>query len=195
MTAEWSRSTPASGRQFEAFAHTLAAMKRLLVFRHAKSDWNTGDPDHERPLNNRGRQSASAIGMALARSREVPELAVTSSARRARSTLEIAVETGGWDTEILVDSELYGTSPAGALAVVSSAPPDVHRLMIVGHQPTWGGLVEALTGGSVLIKTATVVAIDLAIGSWREAPRARGSVSYMIQSRLFTEGSWNLSPL
>jgi phosphohistidine phosphatase len=29
-------------------------MKRLLVMRHAKSDWTTAASDHSRPLNPRG---------------------------------------------------------------------------------------------------------------------------------------------
>ena len=39
-------------------------MTRLILMRHAKSDW--GDvalEDHERPLNKRGRRSATALGV------------------------------------------------------------------------------------------------------------------------------------
>ena len=37
-------------------------MKRLILMRHAKSDWSTGGADHQRPLNKRGRNSAKALG-------------------------------------------------------------------------------------------------------------------------------------
>ena len=38
-------------------------MKRLLLLRHAKSDWDSGAAaDHERPLAARGRKSARAMG-------------------------------------------------------------------------------------------------------------------------------------
>ena len=65
--------------------------------------------------------------------------------------------------------------------------------MIVGHQPTWGSLVYSLTGGSVEIKTATLVAIDIAATSWRDLPKAGGSIAYVLQPRLFTDGTWDLS--
>jgi len=38
-------------------------MKRLILMRHAKSDWgDPGLPDHDRPLNKRGRRAATALG-------------------------------------------------------------------------------------------------------------------------------------
>ena len=165
------------------------------MLRHAKSDWTTNTSDHDRPLNARGRSAAAAVGIVLARSGEIPDLAVASSALRARSTLEIAAQTGNWPTEISVDPSLYGTSAAGALAVVAATDGDVQRLMVVGHQPTWGTLVRTLTGASVVVKTATVVAIDLSATSWRKGPEARGSICYMLQPRLFTDGSWDLEPV
>ena len=59
--------------------------KRLLVLRHAKSDWNEADlPDHERPLNGRGKREAPRVGKSLRQSDRVPDLIISSTARRAR---------------------------------------------------------------------------------------------------------------
>ena len=42
------------------------AMKRLLILRHAKSSWKDPDlPDHDRPLNKRGKQDAPLMGKVL----------------------------------------------------------------------------------------------------------------------------------
>ena len=38
------------------------APRTLLIVRHAKSDWEAGAPDHERPLNARGRREAPELG-------------------------------------------------------------------------------------------------------------------------------------
>ena len=38
-------------------------MKRLILMRHAKSDWSGHvSSDHDRPLNERGRHAADALG-------------------------------------------------------------------------------------------------------------------------------------
>ncbi len=168
-------------------------MKRLMILRHAKSDWNAAyGGDHERPLNTRGMRAARAVGIAVARSGEIPDMAMTSTATRARTTLDEAIDAGSWDTAVSEDRRLYGTSPAGALEVASAAPDDIERLMLVGHQPTWGSLVRALTGASVVVKTATLVAVDLRITRWLDAPTADGSIAYLFQPRLFTDGTWDL---
>ena len=43
---------------------------RLILLRHAKSDYPLGVPDHDRPLNERGRRDADAAGAWLAEHRD-----------------------------------------------------------------------------------------------------------------------------
>ncbi|MEE3099475.1 MAG: histidine phosphatase family protein, partial [Pseudomonadota bacterium] len=62
-------------------------MHRLVLMRHAKSDW--GDPglgDHDRPLNDRGRRAAPRMGAWLAAQGAFPDAALLSSARRVQET-------------------------------------------------------------------------------------------------------------
>ncbi len=164
--------------------------------RHAKSDWGAGAPsDHQRPLNRRGRRAAETMGRLLAGIGEVPELAISSSAIRARRTVEIAAASGEWDTEIEVTDDLYGTSPHGALAVIATAPDEVERLMVVGHEPSWSGLVHRLTGAAVQMKTATVAIIDVYTGrSWTGAGRLQGEIVTVLQPRHFADGGAAIGP-
>lgn len=160
--------------------------------RHAKSDWKTGvASDHERPLSSRGLSAARTMGILLDRIGEVPDLAVTSSALRARSTITEAAAAGGWETDIVVDKTLYGTSPDGALALVTRTGDDVERLMLVGHQPAWGGLVHRLTGAATQMKTATVAIIDLMLGnSWQPHEEPTGELVALLQPRHFEDIEW-----
>ncbi len=168
-------------------------MKRLIVLRHAKSDWDTDfESDHDRPLARRGVAAAGTMGVALANMDQIPDLVYSSSALRARTTVELAAEAGGWDTTIELFDDLYGTSAEAALAVAGRAGPQIDRLMLVGHQPTWGTLVYQLTGGRVQVKTATAVGIDLSIDSWNDVTTAHGEIAYVLQPRLFTDGAWDL---
>ena len=166
-----------------------------MLLRHAKSDWSAVyGADHERPLNKRGTRAARAVGVAVARSGEIPNYAITSSATRALSTLELASDAGGWHTEVVVSPALYSSSSTGVLEVAASAPDTAQRVMLVGHEPTWGAVVEVLTGARVTVKTATLMVVDLYASSWVEAPKARGSIAYVFQPRLFTDGSWDITP-
>ena len=63
-------------------------MKELLILRHAKSSWK--DPsldDHDRPLNKRGKKASKRMGQLLADEGIVPDLILSSTARRARRSV------------------------------------------------------------------------------------------------------------
>ena len=63
----------------------MAAKRLLMLMRHAKSSWkDDGLDDHDRPLNKRGKRDAPKMGKLIREKRIVPELIITSSARRAR---------------------------------------------------------------------------------------------------------------
>jgi phosphohistidine phosphatase len=169
----------------------VGTVKRLLIMRHAKSDWNAGARrDHERPLNRRGRNAAALMGRLLTQIDEVPDLVVTSSAMRARTTAEIAAEAGGWRAPVQVSEELYDTTPGEAVGQIGATPDEVERLMLVGHQPTWGGLVHRLTGATVQMKTATVAVIDLYLGtSWDVDEPVIGEIVTVLQPRHFADAA------
>lgn len=158
-------------------------MKTLLVMRHAKSDWSADyGADHDRPLNDRGVRSARVMGRVLAAEGQAPDLVVTSTAVRARSTASLASTAGEWDCEIILDPSLYSTGADAAVRSVSKVA-DSQRLMLVGHQPTWSILVSVLTGEQVEMKTATVAVIDFDIEEWKDLPSARGEITAAYQPR------------
>ena len=170
-------------------------MKRLILLRHAKSDWDAPyDADHARPLASRGEHAAAAIGRALALARQIPDLAITSSARRARTTVDIAAAAGDWDCPIQATDDLYGASPGDAIRLVNRADDDVDRLLLAGHEPTWSHLAAILTGGGRFqMKTATALAVDFDIATWDRAEPGAGAAAWMLNPRLFTDGDFDLS--
>jgi phosphohistidine phosphatase len=124
------------------------------------------------------------MGRLLADREQVPDLVISSTAVRARTTAELAAETGDWDAEIILDRRLYGAGPGNVLEVVSGAP-DMKRLMLVGHQPTWSGVVAAVTGARADMKTASVASIEILIDSWSEVLDASGILEYLLHPKMF----------
>ena len=122
------------------------ALRRLVVLRHAKSAWPVGVPDHERPLAPRGIRDAPAAGRALAEAGCLPDLALCSTAVRARETWELA--SAQWATPPLVrhDARLYGADVPRLLRVVHETPAEVETLLLIGHNPGLEELVLELAG-------------------------------------------------
>ena len=160
-------------------------MKTLILLRHAKSDWGSGfERDHERPLNARGRRSAHSVGCFLAAAQEVPDAVVTSSAVRARTTVELAAEAGGWHCPVEVASVLYEATGEAVLEVIRRRPDAQSSVLLAGHEPTWSKLVEQFTGARAKIVTATLVRIDFAVAHWREVRFAGGTLIWLLSPKL-----------
>ena len=105
-------------------------MKRLLVLRHAKSSWKHHDlKDHDRPLNKRGMRDAPRMGRLMREEGVVPEWAFSSTATRARVTLDHALEESGASCEPHRVADLYLAAPAD---IVELRPHLVHEFSRLG---------------------------------------------------------------
>lgn len=152
-------------------------MKTLLVMRHAKSDWSSDyGGDHERPLNSRGVAAAAHMGRLVREQDLIPQLVVSSTAVRARTTAELAIEAGEWGLEPTLEPGFYHSGSESVIARISQIG-GAERVMVVGHQPTWGSLVYQLTGVPAEIKTATLAVIDLEIASWDQIEAGIGQIT------------------
>ncbi|EKX62812.1 phosphoglycerate mutase family protein [Streptomyces ipomoeae 91-03] len=124
-------------------------MRRLVVLRHAKSAWPVGVPDHERPLAPRGRRDAPAAGRALAEADCLPDLALCSTALRARQTWELASAQWGTPPAVRYDARVYAADVPELLDVLHEVPDRVGTLLLVGHNPGLEELVLELAGDAL----------------------------------------------
>ncbi len=159
-------------------------MKTLLLLRHAKSD-RSGAGDHERPLNKRGRSSARLIGSSLSRLHQEPGKVLTSSAVRARTTAELAIEAGGWSCPVSATRALYLSSPDSVLGQIVEQDDRWQSLLVVGHEPTGSDLASRLIGGGrIEVPTAALLRIDFDAERWSEVGYGEGGLVWMLTPRL-----------
>lgn len=112
-------------------------MKTLYLVRHAKSFW--GDQslaDFDRPLNKRGKKDAPFMGELLNDKGIVPDLIISSPAKRAKKTsTEIAEKLNYPKRKVIFNDELYDASSKDILHVVKSIDEQNNSAMIFGHNP------------------------------------------------------------
>ncbi|GLW49955.1 phosphoglycerate mutase [Streptomyces sp. NBRC 14336] len=123
--------------------------RRLVVLRHAKSAWPEGVADHRRPLAPRGRRDAPAAGRALAEADLLPDLALCSTAVRARQTWELASAEWGSPPPVRYLPQLYAASVADLLDAVHGTSSEVENLLLIGHNPGLEELVVHLAGDAL----------------------------------------------
>ena len=140
----------------------------LILLRHAKSDWSTGLPDHDRPLAARGLRQAPEAGQWLAAHVDRFDLAVVSTAERARATWSLAAAELTDAPPVRLADELYGASADSLLRVVYGLAEDLSTVVMVGHNPGLEDLASTLAGSWVWMPTSALalLAVD---GAWTEA--------------------------
>jgi phosphohistidine phosphatase len=149
----------------------MATARTLVLLRHAKSAWPAGVPDHDRPLNPRGRRDAAAVGRWLRETHRVPDLVLCSTARRTRETWQLAERELGAQPPVRFEPEVYEAPPARLLDLVRGLPPEAGTVVVVGHDPGVPGLARALAdrGDPAQIPdkfpTAALAVVELT-GSW-----------------------------
>ena len=142
--------------------------RTLILMRHAKSDWSGGEPDHDRPLAARGRRQAPEAGRWLAAHVDRIDLAVVSSAERARSTWSLASAELAVAPPVRLDEAAYGASGHALLRLVRELPDDLTTVVLVGHNPGLEDLVSALTGAWVAMPTSALALVTVS-GPWAGA--------------------------
>jgi len=169
-------------------------MKTLLFFRHGKSDWEAGEgPDHDRGLAKRGQKSAKAMGNFVMLTGQVPDAAVTSSAVRARATLDIAMQAGGWTCPVRVKESLYEATAAAVIEEIRSEADTTEKLMVVGHEPAGSDVARLLIGGGAIgVPTGCMLRIDFDVASWKEVAEGGGKLLWLMPPRLFTDNHLKL---
>jgi phosphohistidine phosphatase len=145
-------------------------VKRLTLFRHAKSSWNDPElPDNERPLTSRGERDAPAMAARLGARGDRPNVVLTSHAVRAAATARAITATLGCpDGTLRVDRRIYLASAERLLELLRAQDDRDAHVLVVGHNP---GLTEVAnrllpTFGVDNVPTAGIVAIAVDSERW-----------------------------
>jgi phosphohistidine phosphatase len=144
-------------------------MKTLLILRHAKSSRDEPYlPDHDRPLTERGKRDAERIGTLLLERQLVPELILSSTAKRARKTASRVAQACGSAEEIQMTSRLYEAHPSQFIELLREVEDRHATVLVVAHNPGLEGLVWHLTGQRESLPTAALAQVTLPIDRWQD---------------------------
>ncbi len=159
-------------------------MKTLYLLRHAKSSWdNSNLADFERPLNERGLKTAPLMGETMREKEFLPEIIVSSPAKRARQTAGLVKDSAHIEGEIEFDERIYAASTSELLEVVSELNDENTSAMLVGHNPGFENLVRVLTGKFETMPTAALAVIDLSIENWSEVSPDCGTLREFLRPK------------
>jgi len=152
-------------------------LKTMLMMRHAKSSWDSGvASDHERPLNKRGRKDAPVMAQRLCEFDVVPELIISSDAKRTCETLELmqpVFEQFGAEPMVDIDSSFYHAPSNEWLDKLIEISDDVASVLFLGHNPGAEELVLQLSGVYHSMPTAAVAYFQFDVDKWAQCQQGR----------------------
>lgn len=160
----------------------------LILTRHAKSAWDGSAPsDHARPLNKRGRRSATALGYCLRERNLLPDQVISSPAQRTRETLD-RMELG---VPALFNERLYLATSKIMFKVLTEA--EHPRTMLLGHNPGIAAFAHSMASRPPLhprfddFPTGATLVLEFDISSWSELNWGSGKVvDFIVPRELLT---------
>jgi phosphohistidine phosphatase len=124
----------------------------IWLLRHG--DAEDGSPDSERPLTEKGREQARAVGAALKALGMEIDACLTSPKVRSAETARLACEPLGVEPEL--EPKLAG-GPFDAEALAAGLGDEV---LLVGHDPDFSMAVHSLTGAQVRMKKGGLAGVE-----------------------------------
>lgn len=147
-------------------------MKKLILVRHAKSDWSelgkTITRDHDRPLNARGNKNAPQMGQFFKKQKIKPQVIISSSAVRAKTTAHLIAEQFKKPVPIIEEAQLYACTCQTWLEQIGSLEHSYKTVIMVGHNPEISATASHLCAAHIEMVTCAAVCMSFDIDSWQD---------------------------
>jgi phosphohistidine phosphatase len=160
-------------------------MKNLLLMRHAKSSWKDASlPDHQRPLNKRGKRDAPLMGEFLQEQGIALDAILCSTAVRAKATVEGFLQAYTFEGDLVYIDDLYHAVPEMIIAHLMQLPDSVDSAMVIAHNPGLDDFLDTVCDEHEHMSTACVAYIEFSVDRWAELRVAtRGKLVHLWKPR------------
>lgn len=153
-------------------------MKKLVLIRHAKSDWsNPLLEDFLRPLNKRGEKNAPFMAKILEKKDIKPDLIISSPSIRTKQTLEYFIKQLNYKDEVRFEESIYEAPYENLLKVIKDIPNIYKTVFLIGHNPSLCDLTNFLVDKSFEnIPTCGIVEIDFDVKNWKDISKENSNL-------------------
>ena len=155
--------------------------KKLLIVRHAKSDWgNAGITDFNRPVNERGKSNAPIMGKRLKEKGIFPDNVISSPALRAITTAKLVTHELGFTTaKIKLEKSIYEATCSTLLKIINDIDNEHEMVALFGHNNGITDLAVYLTDAEIFnIPTSGMVMINFPFDDWKMVGKDTGEVEF-----------------
>lgn len=153
-------------------------MKRVVIVRHAKAVPYGYDDDFNRDLNDpRGPHDAKKVSSELRNYGILPDLILSSPAKRALKTAEIFADTFEYPQDrIKIEKKLYhGISANEFVHMLKDLPDEMKTVYLFGHNPAVAYLIKELAPMfNEEVATCSSVVVEFQAEDWKSVKTGSG---------------------
>jgi len=154
-------------------------MKKVLIIRHAKSDWGgIGVRDFDRGLNARGLRDAPEMADRIIKKQIAIDAFISSTAKRAFTTASFFVHAynaaNKTSLNIIEEPTLYHAPPEIFYEIIKRLNNQLNAIAIFAHNPGITDFANELTNTRIDdMPTSGIFAVEVASNSWLEFAKAK----------------------
>ena len=120
------------------------------------------------------------MGIFLSELGQLPDIAVSSTAIRAKTTGGRAMDAGDWTCPLELEPTIYGGSPNVLLHLVQGQNDTLNIICLTGHEPNFSMFISMATDSSnIRFPTAAMAKIDFSVTSWRDVHFGEGKLAWL----------------
>jgi phosphohistidine phosphatase len=141
-------------------------MKKLVLVRHAKSDWPENTEDFDRPLADSGMHDAEKMSSFLKNKGVEIDFLLTSPAKRANDTCGIFNQVFG--VTCTSNAQLYNPSEESFLSVIHDLDDEIQTIAMFSHNNGISNFANYMTEDIFHFPTCGVAGFEINCEKWSD---------------------------
>jgi phosphohistidine phosphatase len=146
-------------------------MKKLILVRHAKSDWPEETEDFDRPLADKGLEEAMNMSRFMKNNNVAIDYFVSSPAVRALNTCKIFNQT--YQISINTNEKLYNPSESNFESVIYDLDDSHESVAFFSHNNGISNFANSISEDIFHFPTCGVAGFEIDCNSWSEFDGAK----------------------
>ncbi len=147
-------------------------MKKLIIIRHSKSDWNNNTSDLLRPISQRGIKDAKIMSTVLNKLEFQIDYIFISIAKRTIETSNVFFDISNSQIPYSYEEKIYDFSGHNVLDFILKINDKINTAVLFTHNNSCNFLVNHFYNQSIHVPTSSILVFDFNVNLWKDIKEA-----------------------
>lgn len=153
-------------------------MKKLIIIRHSKSDWNNNTSDLLRPISQRGIKDAEIMSTVLNKLEFQIDYIFISIARRTIETSNVFFDISNSQIPYSYEEKIYDFGGFNVLDFILKINDKINTAVLFTHNNSCNFLVNHFYNESIHVPTSSILVFDFNVNLWKDIKKANSFKYY-----------------